>query len=117
MLLPVLVVEVPTVTITLEVVVPSGFSAERWYVVVTTGDTVTDVLDTAPIPLSRLVELALLTDHERMELPPIAIEDGVAINEAICGRSGAAMVAEHELVATDEEASVASMVMVCMPAA
>ncbi len=63
-----------------------------------------------PIPLSMLVELALVTLHKRLELCPAVIVDGLATNETIVG-AGTAMVAEHVLVATVEEASVPWILM------
>ena len=75
-----------------------------------------DVLETAPTPLLTLVELAFVTIHARTELCPVAIADGVAVKDVIVGSVDATIVALHELVATVEEASVASIVIVCVPA-
>lgn len=113
MSVPVLVVAL-TVTIAFAVVVPTGLTAERWYVVVILGVTVIDVPVTTPIPLSRLVELALLTTHERTELWPLVIVDGFATNEVIVGMD-CTTVAEHVVVATVDDASVACSVIEYMP--
>ena len=100
------VLEALTVTVTFLVVVPLGLTAESVYVVVTDGVTVTEVLAITPIPLLRLVELALLTLHESIELWPDVMTDGVAISVAIVG-ADCATLAEQVVVATVDDASVA----------
>jgi len=96
--------------------VPPGFIAVSVYVVFTVGDTVTDVRPTRPIPLSSEVELALLTFHESVALWPAVMVVGVAVKELMIGAaSGCATVAEHVLVATDDEASVACMFIEKVP--
>jgi hypothetical protein len=99
-----------TVTVAFAVVVPVGFVAVNWYVVVTSGLTVVETLpSTFPIPLLILVELAFVTVHDNTEFCPTVIEDGVATKEETTGTTavGAVTVATHVLVATVDEASVA----------
>ena len=104
---PVPGVLVPTATVAFAVTVLLGLIAESVYVVVTLGDTVIEVLETAPMPWLRLVELAFVTVHERTELPPREMLEGVAVNEIIEGcKRGVATVALQLLEATVEEASV-----------
>jgi hypothetical protein len=75
-------------------------------VVVVSGETVSDVVVVAPMPLSMLVVLAFATLHESTEFCPAVIVDGVAINEVTVG-AGIATVAEQVDVAIVDDASVA----------
>jgi hypothetical protein len=107
-------VDVATVTVTAEVTLPSGFCAVSVYVVVCVGTTRTEVPGTTPTPLSIEVELALVATHERSELWPYDIDDGFAVNDVIDG-ADCATIAEHVLVATVDEASVAWMLIEYVP--
>jgi hypothetical protein len=74
--------------------------------VVTDGVTAIDVAFTTPIPLLSDVELAFATTHESTVVCPGVIEDADATNELIVG-AGCGTVAEHVVVATVDDASVA----------
>lgn len=95
-----------TVTVAFAVVEPPGLVAERVYVVETDGVTVIEELDTRPMPLSILVELAFPTTHESVALCPAVIEEGAAVKDVMVG-AACATVAEQVEVATVEDASVA----------
>jgi hypothetical protein len=94
-----------TVTVTFAPEDVAGFVAVRWYVVVTVGDTVTEVPTIVPTPLSMLVELAFVAVHESTALAPAVIDAGVAVNEEITG-APCITVALQVVVATVEDASV-----------
>lgn len=80
----------------------------------TDGETVVEVPITVPIPLLMLVELAFATTHASVELCPDIMDEGAAVNEVIVGAS-CVTVAEHVVVATVEDASVACSVIEYTP--
>ena len=80
----------------------------------TKGDTVVEVPVTAPTPLLMLVELAFATTHAKVELCPDVMDEGVAVNDGIVGTPGKT-VAEHVVVATVDDASVACSVIEYVP--
>lgn len=59
-----------TVTVAVDDAEPEALVAVRVYVVVAAGETDTLVPVTAPTPLLMDIEVALLTDQDRVELPP-----------------------------------------------
>ena len=77
-----------TVTAAIAVVLPTEFVAVSVYVVVAGG--LTAVLDpvTVPIPWSIDTDVAPVTLHARVDEPPGAMLEGVALNDAITGAAG-----------------------------
>ena len=73
----------------------------------TLGETVTEALVVAPMPLSIDVELAFDTANESTVLCPVVIDAGVAVNDVMVGETTATTVAEHVDVAIVDDASVA----------
>ena len=78
------------------------------------GDTVTEVLDTVPTPLSILTELVLPTVQDKIELCPLCVVVGLATNETMVGRVPKT-IAEQVVVATVDDASVAPSVVLYVP--
>ena len=105
-----------TTTVTAELAEPPGLVAVRWYVVVTVGDTVTEVLLIAPMPLSIEVELAFDTTQERTVLCPAVIAVADAPNDVIVG-TACGTTALQVLVATVDDASVARIEILRRPGA
>jgi hypothetical protein len=77
---------VPTETVAVALVVPPGPVAVRVYVVLALGETLwLPEVATAPMPLSMETDVAFVVFHVRVELPPAAIEVGLALKLIVGG--------------------------------
>ena len=76
-----------TPTVTCAVVVPTPFEAVRVYVVVAVGETLMDVLEMIPMPLSSVTSgLGIpVTFHDKTVEPPLVMLVGLATKDEMIG--------------------------------
>jgi hypothetical protein len=75
-----------TNTCVVALLLPEEFEAVKVYIVLSVGATaLVPLTATFPIPLSRLTLVAPLTLQLRVEVPPDAMDDGLALNELTAG--------------------------------